>query len=221
MTLFEFQNFDYFVLLRLVIAVILGGLIGLERGGSNHEAGFRTHIVLCLGAALVMVISEQLVKQHGSEDIMRMGAQVISGVGFLGVGSIVIDGNRIRGITTAAGLWTTACIGLAVGSGYYIISSFAVALMLFAMLGLRSFKSRLNSRLLKYSIKLDLENGAAIKDILRKLMDKDVQICSIKLEEDGHDICAVMEIKLQKNINSKELMSEVTACAGIKEFELI
>ena len=96
----KFLDFNYNILLRLVVAVILGGIIGFERGGSNHEAGFRTHIVLCLGSALVMVVSERLNKQYGSGDIMRMGAQVISGVGFLGAGSIIIDGNKVRGITT-------------------------------------------------------------------------------------------------------------------------
>ena len=101
--------FDYSLLIRLVVAALLGGIIGFERGGSNHEAGLRTHIILCLGASMIAVLSELMVKQYGiNSEVMRMSAQVISGVGFLGAGSIIMDGNRIRGITTAAGLWTTA-----------------------------------------------------------------------------------------------------------------
>ena len=217
----EFANFDYSVLLRLAAAVILGGLIGLERGGNNHEAGFRTHIVLCLGAALVMVISESLIKQYGSGDVMRLGAQVISGVGFLGAGSIIIDGNRVRGITTAAGVWTTACIGLAIGSGYYIIAFAAVALLLFAMLGLRSFTRKLYSKALKYNVKIDLAHRAELKDILLKLTDENIQIYSVKLEVDNEDICAILEIKLQRSSSINELMSELTAYNGVKEFSAI
>jgi len=129
----EFLNFDHTMLIRLVVAVILGGLVGWERNSRNAEAGLRTHIILCLGAALVMIISESLYTQYGVGDITRMSAQVISGVGFLGVGSIIVNGNRIRGITTAAGLWTTACVGLAIGSGHYVLAATVVALMLFAM----------------------------------------------------------------------------------------
>lgn len=115
-------NFDYILLLRLVAAVICGGIIGWERGGTNHDAGLRTHIIVCLGSAAIMVVSQCLVEQYEiNQEIMRMGAQIVSGVGFLGAGSIIMDGNRIRGITTAAGLWTTACVGIVIGAGYYII----------------------------------------------------------------------------------------------------
>jgi putative Mg2+ transporter-C (MgtC) family protein len=143
----ELLNFDFTLLVRLVAAVILGALVGFERGGTKHDAGLRTHILLCLGAAAVMVVSEAVTRQYGiSGEIMRMGAQVVSGVGFLGAGCIMVDGNRIRGITTAAGLWTTACVGLAVGAGYYIIAGFVVLLMLAVMYGLRNVARRLGAR---------------------------------------------------------------------------
>ena len=221
MNMYELNNLDYFILLRLVAAVILGGLIGLERSGGNHEAGLRTHIILCLGAASVMVISETLVKQYGGGDIMRMGAQVISGVGFLGVGSIIIDGNRIRGITTAAGLWTTACVGLAVGSGYYIIASVVVALMLFAMFGLRLLKRKAYPKSLRYSVRIDLSQSDAIKKVLKRLTDDDVQIYSFRLEEDSDESYAVMDIKLRKGVDIAGLIGEIAAFDGVKEFLVI
>ena len=216
----ELMNFDYSIIIRLVIAVILGGLIGLERGGGKHEAGFRTHIVLCLGAALVMIIAENITSQYGG-DVTRMGAQVISGVGFLGVGSIIVDGNKIRGITTAAGLWTTACIGLAVGSGYYIIAIAATALMLFALLGLHSLRSRWNPKHLKYSIKFDITSRTAMKEILKKLIDEDVQIYSVKLEEDDGTIGVMMELRIQKDSDVNEIIRKFTSYEGVTEFEMI
>ena len=98
-------DIHYSLLLRLVGAVILGGIIGLERGGNNHAAGLRTHILVCLGASAVMVVSEEIVTRYNiQQEFMRMGAQIISGIGFLGAGNIIADGNKIRGITTAAGL---------------------------------------------------------------------------------------------------------------------
>ena len=137
----DIQNVE--LLLRLIVAVVLGGVIGLERGGAKHAAGLRTHIILCLGAASVMVVSERLVSRYGiPQEIMRMGAQIISGVGFLGAGNIIVNGGKVHGITTATGLWTTACVGIAVGSGNYLIAVFMVILMMFVMLGLRSMSQK-------------------------------------------------------------------------------
>ncbi|MBQ0079242.1 MAG: MgtC/SapB family protein, partial [Eubacterium sp.] len=112
------------VTVRLLLALIIGGAIGLERGSHKHPAGFRTHILVCVGSALVMV-TNQFCFDHfymftGNGDVVRMGAQVITGVGFLGAGTIMVAGReRIKGLTTAAGLWASACIGLACGIGFY------------------------------------------------------------------------------------------------------
>ena len=133
------------ITLRLTLALLLGGIIGLERSNTNHDAGMRTHILVCLGAATVMIISERL---HGiySGDIGRLGAQVISGIGFLGAGCILVSNNRIKGLTTAAGLWTTACLGLALGIGYYFVAIVLTALMLTAMLLLHPLASKIERR---------------------------------------------------------------------------
>ena len=110
------------MVIRLALAVVLGGAVGLERERKNQAAGLRTHIVVILGATLVMLISK-----YGFADIFintkdpaRLAAQVVSGIGFLGAGMIIVNRNKIRGLTTAASLWTTACIGLGVGAGFYI-----------------------------------------------------------------------------------------------------
>ena len=109
------------VFLRLLIATVVGAVIGLDREYHNKGAGIKTHVLVCLGSAMTMIVSEYVAMQfpEARADMNRIGAQVISGVGFLGVGTIIVTGrNEVRGLTTAAGLWACACIGLAVGIGF-------------------------------------------------------------------------------------------------------
>jgi putative Mg2+ transporter-C (MgtC) family protein len=125
--------------IRLVIAIVLGGLIGLERELGGHSAGFRTHILVCLGSASIMVLSMYGFSQYAAEpnvriDPARLAAQVISGIGFLGAGTIMRTGMTISGLTTAASLWVVAAIGLSVGAGFYygaFISTLMVVISLF------------------------------------------------------------------------------------------
>ena len=108
------------VTIRILLAFFLGGIIGMERGANRHPAGFRTHILVCAGAALAMMTNQFMMEHFGSGDPARLGAQVIAGVGFLGVGTILVTGRyKIKGLTTAAGLWASACLGLAIGIGFY------------------------------------------------------------------------------------------------------
>jgi len=122
------------VLERLIVSVIVGGLVGYEREFKNSPAGFRTHILVCLGATIISLITEYDIQKMMTiaqnpmysgfikVDIARLGAQVISGVGFLGAGTILRDKGSVRGLTTAATLWTVACLGLAVGRGLFALS---------------------------------------------------------------------------------------------------
>ncbi len=171
------------ILLRLAAAVILGGLVGIERAGSNHDAGLRTHILVCLGAAGIMVMSEGMHITYGG-DVGRIGAQVVSGIGFLGAGCILVNGNRIKGLTTAAGLWTTACVGLAVGMGYYFVSATMVALILLVMLLLRPITSKINRHHQRsdYTLKIICKSGFKT---VAKYLDEGHQISSVSEEDDG------------------------------------
>ena len=106
---------------RMVLAVLCGGLIGLEREYKRRPAGFRTHILICLGAAMTTLTSQYLYLNMGMyTDVSRLGAQVIAGVGFIGAGTIIVTKRqRVKGLTTAAGLWASACMGIAIGAGFY------------------------------------------------------------------------------------------------------
>ena len=122
------------ICVRILAAIICGGILGLERERKKHAAGFRTYILVCLGSAVVMMLNDFLTIKSGS-DAARLGAQVISGIGFLGAGTILITSkNRIKGLTTAAGLWTSACTGLAIGAGFYTLA-FIASILIFGIYG--------------------------------------------------------------------------------------
>ena len=105
---------------RLLLALICGGILGIERGKKNRPAGFRTYMLVCVASAMVMITNQYISNMYSTGDPSRMGAQVISGIGFLGAGTIIVTGrNRVKGLTTAAGLWASACIGLTIGVGFY------------------------------------------------------------------------------------------------------
>lgn len=151
---------------RIFLAVILGGLIGLERGHHGRAAGLRTHILVCLGstmAALVGLYTASVL--HFTSDPMRVGAQVVSGIGFLGVGTIMVrHGQQVTGLTTAAGLWATASIGLAIGIGYYVAAlgaflAVVITMAIFVYLE-RSVKSRVT-----YSFYIELDDVSKVNGI--------------------------------------------------------
>jgi len=122
------------VVVRCLAAVLLGGVIGLERGLKNRAAGFRTYMLVCLGSCIVMVTNQYIHQIYGTGDPVRMGAQVISGIGFLGAGTIFTSHKKIAGLTTAASLWNTACLGIATGYGYYLLSLFGCVTVLLVLL---------------------------------------------------------------------------------------
>ncbi|NLB81467.1 MAG: MgtC/SapB family protein [Clostridiaceae bacterium] len=216
----DLMNFDYILILRLVVAAICGGLVGWERGGANHEAGLRTHIIVCLGSASIMIVSQCLVIQYNiNQEIMRMGAQIVSGIGFLGAGSIIMDGNRIRGITTAAGLWTTACVGIAIGAGYYIIGFVVVILMVFTMFGLRSVTLKLRLRSMQYTLKIQISEKDIIKTVLNQLLALGVAVNSIKTNYDqksGLEV-VLLEVTLSQDLTIDKVICNLGSIDGVSQ----
>lgn len=214
--------FDYEILLRLLVAVIIGGLIGFERSGSKHEAGLRTHILVCLGAATIMALSEVMTKEYGIPgEMLRMGAQVVSGIGFLGAGSIISTGNKIKGITTAAGVWTTACVGLVIGAGYYIMAVTLLAIMLFVMIVLKPITRKMEGKGTNHTINVYVSDEKKISQVIVSLSDNGIEISKIKYDNEENLIKAELHIVLDSDLKINDVVSIVSDCEGIKEFNVI
>lgn len=211
---------QYVILIRIFVAMILGGVIGLERSFTRHNAGLRTHILVCVGSATIMVLSESLADKYGiHSEIMRMGAQVVSGIGFLGAGSMIISGSRVKGITTAAGIWATSSVGLAVGCGFYQIAITTVVLMLVAMLGLRSFAKRLEESSESYILRIDIEAQELAMGIINKLNTMGVRIINFKSESSAEAVEVVFEIALLGKDNINGVIDELSRLEGVKYFK--
>lgn len=133
----ESVRYTLIAIARLGLSAVLGGLIGFEREHSHRPAGFRTHILVAVGSALVMLTAVYMTDKFPDNiDISRMPAQVVSGIGFLGAGTILREGFSVKGLTTAASLWAVSCIGLAVGSGFYVgafVGTFVIYITLNAL----------------------------------------------------------------------------------------
>lgn len=174
------------ILIRLILALVLGGIIGAERAFTNHDAGLRTHILVCLGSAGIMIMSEALHLSFGG-DVGRIGAQVVSGIGFLGAGCILVGGNRIRGLTTAAGLWATACIGLCIGIGYYFVSVAMALLMVLSMIALHPLSNKFQRKEAKAShiLKIAISDREALKSITACILEQEYSISSVTFETDN------------------------------------
>jgi putative Mg2+ transporter-C (MgtC) family protein len=155
------------VIIRLGLALIIGGAIGYEREFKNRPAGFRTHILVCIGATIISMIQEHSLTQTTAlilqnpqlegalkADIGRMGAQVISGIGFLGAGTIMHQKGSIKGLTTAASLWVVACLGLAIGMGYYVLSALSGVTVVLVLVSLKQFETKFLEKRSEYKIEI-------------------------------------------------------------------
>lgn len=177
MNVFATELSVYEMALRIGMAVFIGGIIGYERGQNNRPAGFRTHILVCLGAAVVSMVQDclriEIVKfamanpvasQVIKTDLGRIGAQVVSGIGFLGAGTIMRDKGTIGGLTTAASIWVTGCIGLGIGWGFYYMSLMTGLIVLVVLVTLKKVERRfIDDRVIS---KIEIEYDAALDNAL-------------------------------------------------------
>ena len=175
------------VCLRIVLSVLAGFIIGAERRNKNHAAGLRTHILVTVGASLLMIMSQFATEYFGAGDIMRIGAQAVSGIGFLGAGTIIISKGKIRGLTTAAGLWATNCIGLAIGIGFYEGAFIGLVAVFFTLVVLRRISHKNKAPELysaEYLVHLKKENI----DIFSELINKsDIALTRLEIKPCGSD----------------------------------
>lgn len=213
------------ILLKIFLACILGGIIGLERESVNRPAGFRTHILVSVGATIVMITNIELVyKMIGIVEIQpgRFGASVISGIGFLGAGTIIKNNNTVKGLTTAASLWATACIGLALGSGLYVIALSATFFVFLTLEFFPKLEKLLSNR--KYSkIRITTTNTLGqLSQISTAFESLSINILSIKTEHEIHEdqITIVFKVKLP-NKNKKTIVLEtLTTLEGVLKVDI-
>lgn len=167
------------IIIRLILAAILGAIVGLERERKNWTAGMRTHMMVCLGSSLMMMVSsfgfsDVLKMDHVTLDPSRIAAQVVSGIGFLGAGTIILLRQGIvRGLTTASGLWTVAGVGLACGGGMYFAASIATAFALIILWALQPIEKRLVQRYTQRTLKLTLEDTVNPMQLLDQWFSKE------------------------------------------------
>ena len=199
------------VSLRLVLAVILGGVIGLERGANKHPAGFRTHILVCVGAALAMLTNQYIYDYFGQiSDPGRLGAQVITGVGFLGVGTILVTGRyKIKGLTTAAGLWASACIGLAIGIGFYSGALIAAALVFVSLALLPKLEAAFYEHSRTLGLYVELDSIRNLKPFINTLKEMGLTVTETHMDKSALNIEGASALSVFVRLPRKRLVKDV------------
>lgn len=223
------------VAFRLFLAVLFGGIVGYEREKNNRPAGFRTHILVCFGAAIVSMVQDQLrldildlarnesiaVASVIKTDLGRLGAQVISGIGFLGAGSIMKEkGETVGGMTTAAGIWATGCVGLGIGWGFYNIAVAAIIFMLLIMVSFKKFESKLvrKARLIKFEVKFLDEEGYAngLLEAYEVFRQKSIRITQIDKVQEKDTVYFTVSMKGRNNISDV-----IVSLSSVKNVEYV
>ena len=210
------------VILRILAAVIIGGLLGLERGMKNRPAGMRTYMLVCVGACLIMLTNQYIFQSFGTGDPTRMAAQVISGIGFLGAGTIIVTRHsQIKGLTTAAGLWSSAGVGLALGIGFYeaaLIGGFAIFLV---MTLLQAFDDRMHRKAKTLEIYLEANEDLPLGDLLRTLREMNYDVRHVQRESgldtdgDSANRAYVILLKTPKRCNHVEALETIRGICGV------
>ena len=225
----------YEIILRIVMAIIIGGVIGYERGHQNRPAGFRTHILVCLGAAIVSMIQDQLrvnilkytilhpeVAQVLKTDLGRIGAQVVSGIGFLGAGTIMRDKGIIGGLTTAASIWATGCLGLSIGWGFYYLavpSGIAIIIVLVTLKKLERYwiENKHIGKLIVHFNK-DIDFSEVLMKNYNFFKENNIRIKNVEKNLEEHKI--EYTLIMGKQIDILDVMSELSTCNHISQVQI-
>jgi len=221
-------------LFRMILGMAMGGTIGLNREYKRRAAGFRTYMLVCLGAVTTMLLSQyeyyQLLEifpeaENGAfTDVSRFGAQVINGIGFLGAGTVIVtDRQRVRGLTTAAGLWACACLGLAIGAGFYACMAVGFFYVLLAIRFFPAIERRLNIRLRNLNLFIELHSAAEIGQTLIFLREKKVEIYDVELQKSrqADRVGVVLTLRLPRGARLVELLAGLSAVPGVLVAEVI
>jgi len=220
--------------LRLLLALVLGGLIGLERELGGHSAGFRTHILVCLGSAIIVLLSMYGFAAFAAEpnvrlDPARLAAQVISGVGFLGAGTILRNGFGVTGLTTAASLWVSAAIGLSAGAGFYygaVIGTFLVVISLFVLNKVEKRFSR-TKKVRELLVQVE-KNSPGLNYVLEHLNNSGLQINKMVVGNEGEEegrpegrLNVRIHLKIKKTMRYELAIASLATIEGVIGFETV
>lgn len=229
------------IIIKLLLSIIIGGIVGYDREYKNRPAGFRTHILVCIGSTVAALIEIQtidlIMKQIETNpelmgilkvDLGRLSAQVISGVGFLGAGTIIRNNGSVKGLTTAASIWAVACVGLAIGMGLYTISILSTFAILIALIFLKTFQNKFIIRQEKIKFEVRYNNKInAIKEIDEILLDMEVSIKNIEfksiddINEDYKENICIYTILISHNIDLNLLICDLSAGENILGIRLL
>ena len=203
------------VAVRILMAVIVGGLLGLERGLKNRPAGMRTYMLVCTGACIIMLTNQYIYQVFATGDPTRLAAQVVSGIGFLGAGTIIVTRrSQIKGLTTAAGLWSSAGVGIALGIGFYeaaLVGTFAI----FAIMTLlQKLDNRMHRKTKNLEVYIEIGRERSLSSLMQDLRDKEFDVQDVQRESgleadtDGNR-AYIMLLKLKKRMHHLEVVDEI------------
>lgn len=203
-----FENigaWDY--LIRIAVACLCGGLVGLERTKRLKEAGIRTHIIVALGAALIMVVSKYGFGDVGGADASRIASNVITGISFLGAGVIFVRGGSVKGLTTAAGIWATAAIGLALGAGMYTVGVLCTIMVILLQFSLHKLLPGDMQSSKELMLVISKDYHTIMPQIRARLEEMKVLVSGVEMEKlDNGDTRVSMEIRIHKDNISDQLL---------------
>lgn len=211
---------------RILAALVMGGIIGLEREMKNRPAGLRTYMLVCVGSCLIMLTNQYIYQTTGTGDPTRMSAQVISGIGFLGAGTIVVtQHNQIKGLTTAAGLWACAAVGLSLGIGFYeaaLVSGIAIYVVLTL---LHRWDDRMRMKGKVFDVYFELSKGYPLGDFIRAVRDMNLEISGIRMEADAvlrdGSSAFTATIKAKRRVDHSSILAQINKLDGVDYLEEI
>ena len=212
------------VTVRLVLAVVCGGFIGIERGSKRRPAGFRTHILICLGATMATLTSQFLVLEMGLyTDMARLGAQVIAGIGFIGAGTIIITKRRqVKGLTTAAGLWTSAIVGLCCGAGYFEGAIVTTAVIILAELVFAKLEYYLLSSARVFNVFVEYSENYKLGIVVDTIKNFGAYIIDLEITKnaaEGRNPCATFSIQIPRKVSHQVLIESIANLEGVVSVE--
>ena len=210
---------------RVLLSILCGGIIGIGREYRRQPAGFRTHMLICLGAAVTVMTSQHvMVNMKLYTDMGRMGAQVVAGIGFIGTGAIVKTRGKIRGITTAAGLWTSGVIGLAVGFGFLEAAFLGTALVAVVEGVLPVLEKRL-SRTPVVNFYLEYSESETFQEVIRYIRSRGLKIMDLEVarakSNEKHNACAIVMLRLNGGYPAEMVKAELKTIRGMEQCEIL